>query len=279
MRSNNTNNNYLIKNNNIKIVIVTSGDSLSRLALSDVLHQLPDTFRLSGIVLTGLGLLKKLGILRRAFQSHSLYYAIYLLLESFLSNLYIKKSKIKLFDFDSLPKIYSKDTMDEKVQKWIKSLSPDLIISVRPGVIFKNEFINNSPPILNLHHTNLPSYRGIGGVFQMMISGEEALASSVHLISSEKVDFGNVYSQCFMAMPKHESVLFCTIALYKNSSLVLADGIMNFLNNNVVIKESEGSYYSWPGKEALTLMRNMKIKFIGFIDVLGCFLERKNRLR
>lgn len=263
----------------VKIVIITSGDTLSRLALSDLSQQLPGSFEVSGIVLTSFSLTKKINIFKNAFKNNSTYYAIYILIESFLSRFYINKSKAALYDLDQLPRIHTCNTMSEEAKLWVAKESPDVILSVRPGIVLREYFINGAAPILNMHHSNLPFYRGIGCVFQMMMKGETFLATSVHRIRNEEVDFGDVYAQSFIDVPEQSSVFLRTMRLYSNASSVLAEGVNNFFENDVVVKETEGTYFSWPGKQSFKLMRKMCIKLVSFADILGCFLKSKNRLK
>ena len=100
--------------------------------------------------------------------------------------------------------------------------SANLLLSIRPGLVFKKKFISQSPPILNLHNSRLPAYGGIGGIFRAMANDETEMGTTLHRVDNEKIDSGPIVSQKIVDTDFNKSVFDNTIHLYEQSSQMIA---------------------------------------------------------
>ena len=73
----------------------------------------------------------------------------------------------------------------------IKNLSPDLIISVRFGLIIDQPVISIPQyGVINLHSGVLPQYRGVMATFRAMLNGDSDIGSTLHYITDEELILG-----------------------------------------------------------------------------------------
>jgi methionyl-tRNA formyltransferase len=75
----------------------------------------------------------------------------------------------------------------------LRKMQPDLILSVRYGVILKNEAIRTARlGVLNLHSGLLPNYRGVMTTFWAMLNGETTIGTTLHYINDANIDAGDI---------------------------------------------------------------------------------------
>lgn len=75
----------------------------------------------------------------------------------------------------------------------IGKFSPDLIISIRFGQIFKPSLIVTSRlGVLNLHSGILPNYRGVLASFWAVLNGEKNLGTTLHFVRDSGIDTGDI---------------------------------------------------------------------------------------
>ena len=133
------------------------------------------------------GIFKKFKILKAAIRSGGFWYATYLQFEAIFSKYFCKKkfknNKIQKFAMTlNIPMIVVENLNLETLKEHFDLYKPELILSVRPGLIFKNCFIKYSCQIINVHCSALPSYAGIGGILRAMANDEKLIGISLHII-------------------------------------------------------------------------------------------------
>ena len=274
-----------------RILIVSSCDSLAEISYMEILED--PGIEVVGIVWTRFRWSTKFRILRRAWEKSSLYYAIYMCAEiwgarlvGLLGNLRRRRAGITPWvrllassRRSGIPVVSTFDVNSSNVIDYIREMGPDLVLSIRPGVIFGSDFIEAAPPVLNVHHSALPDYRGIGSVFQALAAGESGLASSVHQITSEKIDSGPVIRQERLRRIHKESVFSHTIRLAFLAKNMLPKCLLSLENHGdccgepVNDCETKGSYYSWPGPGPLSRLREQGVGLVNWRDLWSDYTE------
>jgi methionyl-tRNA formyltransferase len=80
---------------------------------------------------------------------------------------------------------------DPESVKMIRSLDPDVIISIRYGRIFKDDIIRvPRHGVINLHAGILPRYRGVLATFRAMMNDEPEIGCTLHYITDATIDTG-----------------------------------------------------------------------------------------
>jgi methionyl-tRNA formyltransferase len=97
----------------------------------------------------------------------------------------------------------------------VRSLNPDLFISIRFGKIFKKDIIKiPKKGIWNLHSAILPDYKGIMGTLHNLKDGRSAYGCTLHYIDDPGIDTGGVIEVATLPVNHHRSLLWHIIKLY-----------------------------------------------------------------
>ncbi len=140
----------------------------------------------------------------------------------------------------------------------LRSMAPDLIVSVSCPQIFNKPLID-LPPLgcLNIHGAILPDYRGVLPSFWMLTHGEEKAGVSIYYVN-EKIDAGDLCGQRVFNIKPEES-LHEFIKRSKSFAADLLIEVINKIKNGTITRTpldlSKGSYYSWPDKNAVRRFR------------------------
>lgn len=244
-----------------KILLVSSGDALSGIACKNLIQENHD---IVGFLQTYLSPIKKLQILKSAWEKNSLYYSVYIILESAFSKKHLNKSVFgthtSLSSFLSERGIPTRQisTLAQLPEDFEVIKSANLLLSIRPGLVFKKKFISQSPPILNLHNSRLPAYGGIGGIFRAMANDETEMGTTLHRVDNEKIDSGPIVSQKIVDTDFNKSVFDNTIHLYEQSSQMIAKCLQDanpVSSNPYRDDKTEPAYFSWPEFSVYTQFR------------------------
>ena len=138
----------------------------------------------------------------------------------------------------------------------IQALSPDLIISIRYGVILKNPIIALSKHgVINLHSGKLPDYRGVMATFWALLNGDEQLSTSLHFIDDSSIDTGRIINNSTLAVQQNKSYLWHVLSLYVGGCQLIEQAIETLDNDGKIITKNQGSageYYTFPSAEKIT---------------------------
>jgi methionyl-tRNA formyltransferase len=219
---------------------------------------------------------KKISILRSAIKKNSLRYAIYMQLEVLLTKYIVFFSKVaknNVLSIKTTNLFVTSNLEDQGVLNFVKSCNADLILSIRPSLIFPHKTIVKIPPIVNLHCSKLPSYGGIGAVLQALAADEQSLGISFHLIENHKIDDGLVIYQEKIKNIKNKSVFWHTFMLYYKASVIIEKNFINVYKNALnktpsYINISNKSYFSWPSKKCFLRLKKNGKKMISYSDLI-----------
>jgi len=146
------------------------------------------------------------------------------------------------------------DVNAEQFRQRLRDSGTDLLISVSCPQIFKKPLIE-LPQLgcLNIHGAILPHYRGVLPSFWMLANQEKNAGVSIYYVN-EKIDAGELCGQrIFEILPGESLDHFIT-----RSKAIAAELLLEVLGKIEVgtitrtpLNLAEGSYYSWPDKEAV----------------------------
>jgi methionyl-tRNA formyltransferase len=150
------------------------------------------------------------------------------------------------------------DVNAEQFRQRLRDAGTDLLISVSCPQIFKKPLIE-LPQLgcLNIHGAILPHYRGVLPSFWMLANKEKNAGVSIYYVN-EKIDAGELCGQrIFEVLPGESLDSFIT-----RSKAIAADLLLEVLANieagtitRSALNLADGSYYSWPDKEAVKRFR------------------------
>jgi methionyl-tRNA formyltransferase len=150
------------------------------------------------------------------------------------------------------------DVNAEDFRQRLREAGTELLISVSCPQIFKKPLIE-LPPLgcLNIHGAILPHYRGVLPSFWMLANKEKNAGVSIYYVN-EKIDAGELCGQRTFEILPGESLDSFII----RSKAIAADLLLEVLGKieagtitRSPLNLADGSYYSWPNKEAVMRFR------------------------
>lgn len=149
----------------------------------------------------------------------------------------------------------------------LKKFSPDLMISIRFGQIFKNSDLIRLPRfgIINLHSGILPDYRGIMASFWAILHGEKNLGMTLHYVVDSGIDTGGIID-VFKSEIDWNLPLISNIAnLYPRGCEMIVQTMKKIFSGeriNTIDQAalSKGPYFSYPTKaDVEKFLQEMKL--------------------
>ncbi|WNC66935.1 formyl transferase [Thalassotalea nanhaiensis] len=151
------------------------------------------------------------------------------------------------------------------------SSQPDLVISIRYGVIIKYNVINvPRNGVINLHSGILPDYRGVMATFWAMYKKEQRIGMTLHYISDGTIDTGRVIDKSSIDVNYQKSYLWHVLELYKEGTQLIIN-VVNKINQNLTItssaQEEGGDYYTFPTTAEIETFINAGNSIISELEV------------
>jgi len=147
--------------------------------------------------------------------------------------------------------------------------SPDLVISIRYGVILRAPVISRPRyGVLNLHSGLLPEYRGVMASFWAMLAGAERIGTTLHFIADEGIDTGPIVSTSSMPLQQNQSYLWHVLALYEQGCRDILDAV-KLIASGAALSTSEqpvgaGRYFGFPDQGALDRFFNAGYSLVDY---------------
>ncbi len=151
------------------------------------------------------------------------------------------------------------DINAEKFRQRLEEAGTDLLISVSCPQIFKKPLIELATwGCLNIHGAILPHYRGVLPSFWMLANNEKNAGVSIYYVN-EKIDAGDLCGQrIFEIFPGESLDSFLTRS--KAIAAELLHEVLGKIEHGTITRTplnlADGSYYSWPDKEAVMRFRS-----------------------
>lgn len=163
----------------------------------------------------------------------------------------------RLCKFHNIPYRYADNINSLEFLEHCRDLNIDLIASVSPTQIFKEEIIDLPKyGCLNIHTAELPKYRGLYPTFWAMSCGEKKLGISIHYIE-QGIDTGKILLQDKVDIPPRTTMHHMLTVTKQKGAELLAKAIGQIGEGTVQAHyaEGEGSYFSFPTPESYRQFR------------------------
>ncbi len=152
-----------------------------------------------------------------------------------------------------------------------KNYHPDLIISIRFGLILKEEIIATAKNgVINLHSGHLPQYQGVMPTFRAMLNGDSEIGTCLHYISDRKIDSGKIIASTSMAILKQHCYLWHVLNLYQEGCKGIIQVVKN-LENQQPIRSTKphgnAQYFSFPNSAELQEFQAKGFKLIDTTEI------------
>ena len=137
----------------------------------------------------------------------------------------------------------------------IEATEPDLILSIRFGLIIKEQVISlPTYGVINLHSGLLPEYRGVMATFRAMLDHRDEIGSTLHFIQNSGIDNGDILSIAKIPLNLQCSYLLNTLRLYSAGCEQIVDAVTGLQQGDELRAHpqlGEASYYSFPDAPTL----------------------------
>lgn len=164
---------------------------------------------------------------------------------------------------NSIPVYHLKNINGPESLNLLKALEPEIIISVAAPQIFKKELINLAEHTINIHAALLPQYRGMMPSFWVLAKGEERSGITVHYMN-EHIDMGNIVLQKTIDISPQDTLHSLQTKVANVGAMALLKALQEVEkgDSSGVSPQRDGSYYSFPTKEAAKEFRARGRRFI-----------------
>ncbi len=163
---------------------------------------------------------------------------------------------------NSIPIYRLKDINAPESLNRLRTLKPEILISVAAPQIFKKELIHLVRTI-NIHAALLPEYGGMMPSFWVLAKGENKTGVTVHYMS-EQIDRGDIILQQAIDISPQETLHTLQTKVANAGARVLLEAVDRLEKGNTTrtIARGKGSYYPFPTKEAAREFRTRGRRFI-----------------
>lgn len=146
-----------------------------------------------------------------------------------------------------IPVFITRDLNSEKGRQFLRSLSPDLLISGHFDQKLDRDLCDGgSHAAVNVHPSLLPLHRGVEPVLQSLLADEAIMGVTLHRLS-EKIDQGRILGSYSIERDLGWSVLAASVELMKaGTDLLLSNKHRLMVPDSGSPQPERGSYESWP---------------------------------
>jgi methionyl-tRNA formyltransferase len=247
----------------MRVVLLTQDEPLFLVpALDYLLSRTPAGVTVAGCVVfepSPLG--KRVGLAGRARELLRIFGAAYFFRYAVrfgLARLNPARRLSRMLQDRSIPEIQLRGNVNaEDSLAAIRSLKPDLLVSVAGNQIFRRPLIELAPKgCLNLHTALLPKYRGLMPTFWVLRNGEKETGVSVFLVD-EGIDSGPIVVQ--KRIPIETDSLEELIRRTKTIGMdAVWEAVEEIRSGNVELipnPEAEKTYFSFPARADVRAFR------------------------
>jgi len=150
-----------------------------------------------------------------------------------------------------------KDVNSPGFIEYIKSLSPDVILSVSAPQIFKEALLKVPKwGCINVHSAKLPMYRGMMPNFWAMYHGDSTAGITVHTMDTQ-IDRGKIILQKEIPIYPKESLDSLIKRSKREGAELVIQALENIGKGNVELRDYEGggSYFPFPDRRHVKRFR------------------------
>jgi methionyl-tRNA formyltransferase len=140
----------------------------------------------------------------------------------------------------------------------VKSLRPDVIVSVAAPEIFRAEILGASRlGCINIHSGRLPKYRGMMPNFWQMLHGESCATVTVHEMAA-KLDAGAVLGTLEFPLRERDSLDRVITETKRAGATLMIDVLRSFANGRTkpqALDMTQAGYFKFPTSEDVKQFR------------------------
>jgi methionyl-tRNA formyltransferase len=149
---------------------------------------------------------------------------------------------------------------------------PDLVITLRYGVILKEQVISIPKfGVINLHSGILPDYKGVMATFRAMLNKENTIGTTLHYITDSSIDEGPVIGTTEFVVNPKKSYLWHVINLYTEGCKLIESAVRTIGRDGRIDAGDQlpgGRYYSFPMDAELLAFDQLGLKLFDGDEIM-----------
>jgi methionyl-tRNA formyltransferase len=253
----------------MRIVLLTQNEPFFlKENIQNLLEGLPAHSRVVGCVLFSASPFgKRAGALRKAWDTQRIFgiaFFAHYLARFLVERLRGRGSVLRMLHQKGIPVLRPQGSInDPTCLKAIRSIAPDLLISIAGNQIFKRPLLDLAPNgCLNLHSSLLPRYRGLMPSFWVLRHGEQETGASVFFVD-EGIDSGPIIVQKRLGIQglSQQEVIRLTKALGMQCVIEAVDLIHRGGYQLIPNEGAESTYFRFPTREDVKAFRAAGARF------------------
>lgn len=260
----------------MKILLLANKDIASNLALNTLFETMPETHQFQVLLSSAVGKntqSKPQRLLDLAFFEQNLFNQI---LFPALQNtpLVIARKRLSFDEFKTLGiEVSDINCINCPTGlKIVNEFAPDLIVSIRFGLILQSAVIDIPKfGVINLHSGELPTYRGVMATFRAMQQNDTECGTTLHYINDRGIDSGGIITISKQTLDYQRSYLYNTVSLYKKGIEDVVNAITKIENTGkceIIATKSEGDYFSFPSNKELDSFQKKGLRLFDYQDII-----------
>jgi len=220
----------------------------------------------------------KYGFIRGALkqiQLSGLRYASYLFIVTDLfrwlqplSNLLkFEKSVHSLAKHHGIPLMDTLDMNQAKTISFIKQSMPDYLLGAHLNQLVKPAVLDlPNLQCINIHPSNLPSYKGVDPVFHALLNQESEIGVTLHSMS-EDFDSGKILAKKTISADTNESVCFYNCQLFEEGVKLAIKWITDETIVDTEFNNVSENYDTWPSRKQIKQFKKSGNKLINLSEL------------
>jgi len=133
----------------------------------------------------------------------------------------------------------------------LRALDLDVVVSIRYGRIFKNDFLGIPRlGVLNLHSGILPDYRGVMASFHALAADAPEIGCTLHYIDDATIDTGPIVAEWRRPVDPSQSYFGHVASLYEPGARLVVEALARLARGEELVATAqaadEGAYFSFP---------------------------------
>lgn len=152
-----------------------------------------------------------------------------------------------------------------------QALAPDLVVSIRYGVILRQAAL--AVPrlgVINLHSGRLPDYRGVMASFWALFNGDSELGTTLHFIDDATIDTGRVIATTSLPVQEERSYLWHVLQLYDAGCKAILAAIQTLQLGKeleATLQPGAGNYFTFPEQADLDRFTSLGRQLVDDTDL------------
>lgn len=206
------------------------------------------------------------------FRRHGVWYFLFKLFDQFIYMVsgYFPTASKRILSYSAkagIPIIKLDDINSSKSHEILRCLYPDILISYFNQVLKAETLQIACLGNINIHPGYLPAYRGVASSFWAKLMGEKYGGVTLHYMLPQ-LDSGDVLAQQKVYFQQNESLHMHNFLCCKAGGELLVKVSKEISEGNKRgIKQTKGTYYSWPKAADVALYIQKGYKLVNWSDL------------